>query len=207
MNPLPSHFYAMVDPIAGHDPIDLAEALLSAGARILQLRLKEAASVDFLSSARKIAESCRQRQALFIVNDRVDIAILAGADGVHLGQNDLPLAKARAVLGDRRMIVGISTHTTEQAISAEQAGADYIGFGPMYPGGAKQTRIGQGLDKLRTVRAAVRIPIVAIGSITEGAARDVLDAGANAVAIISDVVFAPNVKSKVRAILSVTDPV
>jgi len=206
MNPLPSHFYAMIDPIAGHDPVDLAELLLSAGARVLQLRLKEIASIDFLSSARKIAELCRERQALFIVNDRVDVAILAGADGVHLGQDDLPISKARTVLGDRRMIVGISTHTTQQAIAAEQDGADYIGFGPMYAGGAKQTRIAQGLDKLRAVRAAVRIPIVAIGGITESTARDVLEAGANAVAIITDVVRAPDVKSKVRAILSLIDP-
>jgi len=201
MNPIRSHFYAMVDPIAGHEPVELARILLSAGARILQLRLKRAPGRDFLSAAEAIAPMCREHRALFIVNDRVDIAMLAGADGVHLGQDDLPIEAARGIAGSR-MIIGVSTHSVEQAIAAERAGADYIGFGPMYPGGAKQTRTGQGLENLRAVRAAVKVPIVAIGGITEATVGEVLDAGADAVAIITDVVCAPDIPSKVRAILS-----
>ena len=201
MNALPSHFYAMVDPIAGHAPVDLARILLSAGARILQLRLKRASGRDFLSAATTIAESCREHRALFIVNDRADIAMLAGADGVHLGQDDLPIGPTRSIVGPR-MIVGISTHSVEQALAAERAGADYIGFGPMYAGGAKETRIGRGLDNLRAVRAAVKIPIVAIGGITERTVAEVLDTGADAVAIISDVVDAEDIPLKVRTILS-----
>lgn len=201
MNALPSHFYAIVDPIASHAPVDLARILLSAGARILQLRLKRASGRDFLSAARTIAELCREHRALFIVNDRADIAMLAGADGVHLGQDDLPIGAARSIVGSR-MIVGISTHSVEQAVAAERAGADYIGFGPMYAGGAKETRVGQGLDNLRAVRAAVKLPIVAIGGITERTVAEVLDAGADAVAIITDVVGAEDIPSKVRTILS-----
>ncbi|MGD0073857.1 MAG: thiamine phosphate synthase [Candidatus Binataceae bacterium] len=201
MKALPSHFYAIVDPIAGHSPADLARILVSAGARILQLRLKHASGRDFLSAAKAIADLCKEHQALFIVNDRVDVAMLAGADGVHLGQDDLPIAAARGIVGSR-MIVGISTHSVEQAVAAERAGADYIGFGPMYAGGAKQTRTGQGLDNLRAVRAAVKLPIVAIGGITEGAVPEVLEAGADAVAIITDVVVSNDIPSKVGRILS-----
>ncbi|HTY56713.1 MAG TPA: thiamine phosphate synthase [Candidatus Binataceae bacterium] len=199
---LPSHFYAMVDPIAGHEPVDLAKTLLAAGAKILQLRMKRASARDFLAAAEAMAPLCRQHRALFIVNDRADIAKLAGADGVHLGQDDLPIEAARSVVSSQ-MIIGISTHRVEQAIAAERAGADYIGFGPMYAGGAKETRVGQGLEILRAVRAAIKIPIVAIGGITEGRVAEVLGAGADAVAIISDVVFAPEIESKVRAILSI----
>jgi len=201
MNALPSRFYAIVDPIAGHAPVDLARILLSAGARILQLRLKQASGRDFLSAARTIAELCQEHRALFIVNDRVDIAMLAGADGVHLGQDDLPIRPARSIVGSR-MIIGISTHSVEQAVAAERAGADYIGFGPMYAGGAKETRVGQGLDNLRAVRTAVKLPIVAIGGITERTVTEVLDAGADAVAIITDVVGAQDIRSKLRTILS-----
>src|SRR5208282_5317114 len=166
MTRLPSHFYAIVDPASGHEPVSLAETLLDAGARVMQLRLKDASGRDFLAAARAIAELCRRRGAILIVNDRGDIAILAGAHGVHLGQTDLPLDAARRIIGNDRMI-GISTHNLEQARAAEDNGADYIGFGPMYPGGLRNNAAGKGLDNLRAIRAAVRIPIVAIGGITE----------------------------------------
>lgn len=198
---MPSHLYAIVDPLAGHEPVELAKTLLGAGARILQLRLKEVASRDLLAAARAIAALCREHHAIFIVNDRADIAKLAGADGVHLGQLDIPLEAGRRLLGPGA-IIGISTARLEQARAAEQGGADYIGFGPMYPGGAKHTRLGQGLDNLRAVRAAVKLPIVAIGGITERTVPELLAAGANAVAIISEVVRAPDIAAKVRAILA-----
>ncbi|MGA7872258.1 MAG: thiamine phosphate synthase [Candidatus Binatus sp.] len=202
MTRLPSHFYAMVDPAGGHEPVSLAETLLQAGARIMQLRLKGAPGRDFLATARAIAEMCRKRGAILIVNDRVDIAILAGAHGVHLGQQDLPLEAARRI--GPGMIIGISTHTVEQARAAESGGADYIGFGPMYAGGLKHIASGQGLDNLRAIRAAVKIPIVAIGGITEARVAETLAAGADAAAIITDVVSAPDISAKVRSILALT---
>ncbi|HXW83336.1 MAG TPA: thiamine phosphate synthase [Candidatus Binataceae bacterium] len=201
MTRLPSHFYAMVDPAGGHEPVELARMLLDAGARILQLRLKQAGGRDWLVAARSISRMCRERGALFIVNDRADIALLSEADGVHLGQTDLPLDAGRRVMGHQR-VIGISTHTVEQALAAESGGADYIGFGAIYSGGLKQTARGRGLDELRAVRAAVKIPIVAIGGITEATVPEVLAAGANACAIISDVVKAPDLAAKVRAILA-----
>ncbi len=198
---LPSHFYAIVDPAGGHEPVALAETFLDAGARIMQLRLKDAPGRDFLAAARAIADLCRSRGAILIVNDRVDIAMLAGAHGVHLGQEDLPLEAARRIAGPDA-IIGISTHTVEQAHATENGGADYIGFGPMYSGGLKHIAAGMGLDHLRAIRAAVRIPIVAIGGITEARVPEILAAGADAVAIITDVVNAPDIGAKVRSLLA-----
>jgi thiamine-phosphate pyrophosphorylase len=202
MMQLPSHFYAIVDPAAGHDPVALAELLLRAGARLMQLRLKQAGGRDFLAAARTISGLCRDYEAMLIINDRADIAKLADAAGVHVGQSDLPLAAARQILGPGKM-VGVSTHTIEQAHTAEQEGADYIGFGAIYTGGLKNVRNAQGLEALREVRAAVKLPIVAIGGITEAAVADVLAAGADAAAIITDVVRAPDIQAKVRGILSI----
>jgi thiamine-phosphate pyrophosphorylase len=198
---LASHFYAMVDPAGGHEPAALARLLLDAGARVMQLRLKSASGRDLLAAARVIATMCRERGAMLIVDDRTDIAMLAGADGVHLGQEDLPVEAARRLAGSE-MIIGISTHSVEQAVAAECGGADYIGFGPMYPGGLRNNVAGKGLELLREVRAAVRIPIVAIGGITEATVPAVLAAGADACAIITDVVRAPDIAAKVRAILA-----
>ncbi|MGH7924804.1 MAG: thiamine phosphate synthase [Candidatus Binatus sp.] len=201
MTRLPSHFYAIVDPAGGHEPLMLAETFLDAGVRIMQLRLKDAPARDFLAAARAIAELCRQRGAILIVNDRVDIALLANAHGVHLGQQDLPLEAARRIAGPD-MMIGISTSSVEQARAAENGGADYIGFGPMYPGGLKNNPAGMGLDHLQAMRAAVKIPIVAIGGITEALVPQTLAAGADAAAIITDVVNAPDLAAKVRSILA-----
>ena len=198
---LPSHFYAMVDSAFGHEPVAVAETMLDAGARIIQLRLKDVPARDLLAAARAIAGLARARGATFIVNDRVDIAMLANAHGVHLGQDDLPLDAARRIAG-ADMIVGISTHSVEQARAAEDCGADYIGFGPMYPGGLKSIVAGQGLENLRAVRAAVKIPVVAIGGITEATIPEILAAGADAAAIITDVLAATDIAAKVRSILT-----
>ena len=198
---LPSHFYAMVDSAFGHEPVALAQTMLDAGASIIQLRLKDVNSRDFLAAARSITAFCRARGATLILNDRVDIAMLANAHGVHLGQDDLPLDAARRLAGPD-MIIGISTHTVEQARTAENGGADYIGFGPIYAGGLRNNPSGKGLDNLREIRAAVKIPIVAIGGITETTIPEVLTAGADAAAIITDVLTAPSISAKVRSILA-----
>jgi len=199
---LPSRFYAMVDTAGGQEPVALARILLEAGARILQLRLKDSGSRDFLAAARGIVASCRAHGAILIVNDRADIAKLASADGVHVGQDDLPLADARAIVG-ATAIVGVSTHSVEQARSAAAGGADYIGFGAIYSGGLKRVANAQGLGRLRAVRAAVSLPIVAIGGISETTMPEVLAAGADAAAIITDVVRAADIPAKVRALLAI----
>jgi thiamine-phosphate pyrophosphorylase len=191
----------MVDPAGGHEPVALARILLEGGARVMQLRLKNAPGRELLAAARAIAEMCRERGAMLIVDDRVDIAMLAGAAGVHLGQDDLPLEAARRLVG-RDMIIGISTHGVEQAVAAESGGADYIGFGPLYPGGLRNNAEGKGLAMLREVRAAVTIPIVAIGGITEATVPEALAAGADACAIITDVVRTADITAKLRTLLA-----
>ena len=195
--------YAIVDPLdTRQDPVALAAALLAGGARCLQLRWKPAAPRDVLDAARAIRPLAHDAGALFLVNDRPDLAALAGADGVHLGQDDLPLAAARRVLGPGR-VVGISTHDVAQARRAADAGADYVAVGPVY---ATTSKVGalapRGLDLIRAARAAVPCPLVAIGGIDAGTAADVVAAGADAVAMIGALVRAPDVAAAVRAVLA-----
>ncbi len=199
---LPSHFYAIVDPSAGHDPVELARMMLEAGVRIMQLRLKDVPTRDFVAAARAISQVCHRRDAIFIVNDRVDITKLSDDDGVHLGQYDLPLAQGRELLGPDK-IIGVSTSNVDLARAAEAGGADYIGFGPMYPGGLKNIQQGRGIEGLAQVRGVVKLPIVAIGGITEATVPEVLAAGADAAAIITDVVKAADLAAKIKSILAI----
>jgi thiamine-phosphate pyrophosphorylase len=137
----------------------------------------------------------------FIVNDRCDVALAVGADGVHLGQEDLPLAEARAFLG-REKLIGISTHNLAQALEAEAGGADYIGLGPIFPTPTKEKPDPVvGVAGLREVRARVRIPIVAIGGITARNAAEVMAAGADAVAVVSAVLAAADPKAALTELL------
>ena len=147
-------------------------------------------------------ELVRQAGALLIVNDRSDVARAADADGVHLGQDDLPVPAARALLGPLA-IVGVSTHSPGQALDAAAAGADYIGVGPVFTTTTKEHALpAGGLELLRTVRAAVELPLVAIGGITPETAASVRAAGADAVAMIAALVRAPDVAAAVRDVLA-----
>ena len=194
--------YAIVDPLdTGRNPTDLAHAMLDGGARLLQLRWKGAATRDVLAAAATIRDLTRARSALFLVNDRPDIARAVEADGVHLGQDDLPVAAARRVLGPDTLI-GVSTHDVTQAVAAERDGADYIGVGPVFATTSKENALAaRGIDLVRAVRAAVRCPIVAIGGIGPDTAADVRRAGANSVAMIGALVRASDVASAVRDVL------
>jgi len=134
---------------------------------------------------------------MVIINDRCDVALAVGADGVHLGQEDLPVAEARALMGPQR-IIGLSTHTLAQALEAEAEGADYLGFGPIFPSSTKSNpEPVVGIEQLREVRSRVGLPIVAIGGINAGNIRAVFDAGSEAPAVLSAVLAAPD---PVRAI-------
>ena len=195
--------YAIVDPLdTGRHPVALAETLLAGGARCLQLRWKPAAPCDVLDAARAIRPLAHAVGALLLVNDRPDLAVLAGADGVHLGQDDLPLAAARRVLGPGR-IVGLSTHDPEQARRAAAAGADYIAVGPVYATTSKVNALTpRGPDLVRAARAVVPCPLVAIGGIDAASAPDVIAAGADAVAMIGALVRAPDPGTAVREVLA-----
>ena len=200
----PSPLYTIADTLGRSElsPVAIAEKLCVGGAKILQLRVKDVPSRDFLVIAQEVRKICRRSGCLFIVNDRADIALAVDADGVHVGQEDLPLVAARKVLGPHK-IIGVSTHDPHQAQTAERDGADYIGFGPMYGTITKATGYtARGLEQLREIRAVVRLPIVAIGGITTDRAPVTLTAGADAVAMISDLVLAADVAAKVRGTLA-----
>ena len=166
-------------------PIALAEAVLAGGARVLQLRIKEASAGELLSVARRLVALAAGR-ALVIVNDRVDVAAVSGADGVHVGDEDLPVAEARRVLGPD-LLLGRSTRTLEDGLAALAAGADHVGFGPIFETGTKRIEEPpRGLDQLRQVAARLPAPLVAIGGITLHTISDVAAEGAAAAAVISD---------------------
>ncbi|GIW09636.1 MAG: thiamine-phosphate synthase [Dehalococcoidia bacterium] len=175
--------YAIIDPTVTADPRGLAQAVLRGGARVVQLRDKAGPAVGTYWLAQALGELCRQAGAVFIVNDRLDIALAAEADGVHLGQQDLPLSVARALVGER-LILGCSTNTVAEALQAEREGADYLGVGSIFPTTSKTDTRPAGLARLAEIRAAVRLPIAAIGGITLENAPAVIAAGADMVAVI-----------------------
>ena len=204
----PHPLYAIADTLGRTELsfLDLAEKLCVGGARLLQLRVKTLSSHKFLTLAQQVRAVCRHYGCLLIINDRADIALAIDADGVHVGQEDLPLAATRKVLGPRK-IIGVSTHNPAQAQEAERGGADYIGFGPLFGTMTKATGYrARGLEQLREIRSLVRVPIVAIGGITTERAPSALRAGANAVAMVSELVLAPDVVTKVREALVVLQP-
>jgi thiamine-phosphate pyrophosphorylase len=195
--------YAILDPeqTKGRAADTVLLEVLEGGIRWLQLRAKAMPPRDYLQLACASRRLTHCSGCKLIVNDRVDIALGCGADGVHLGQEDLPLHAARKLMGDR--IIGISTHDVEQAKEAEAGGADYIGFGPMFGTTTKATGYSaRGLEMLRQIREAVHIPIVAIGGITEGNVNGVWQAGADSAAIISDLFGADDIADKVKRILA-----
>jgi thiamine-phosphate diphosphorylase len=200
--------YAILDPEQTKDraPESVLRDLLDGGAAILQLRVKTMAPSDFFQLAQRARAETRAHGCKLIVNDRVDIALGCDADGVHLGQDDLPLAVGRRLMGKK--IVGISTHDIEQGQEAELNGADYIGFGPMFGTTTKNTGYAaRGIDMLRQIRAAVKLPIVAIGGINEQNVKQVWQAGADSAAIISDILGADDPTAKVsRIVASLSNP-
>lgn len=161
----------------------MAQAL-TAGIRFFQYRNKYASRKDIYETALRLSRTARQAGALFVVNDHTDIAVAVNADGVHLGQDDLPIECARKFLGIGKCI-GISTHSLEQAAAAEAAGADYIGFGPLFATATKDAGATQGLAALTSIAKSVSLPIIGIGGINHANIRDVFDAGATGAAIIS----------------------
>ena len=187
---------------AGRDLGDLLDAVIAGGARMIQLRDKSSPSGRLLPLAEQLRARCRDLGAIFIVNDRVDLAVAVGADGVHLGQDDLPPRVARPLLRPG-MILGVSTHDESQARRARDDGADYVAVGSMFPTGSKAGFRLVGPDLIRRVRPEIRAPLVAIGGITLDNVTEVIRAGADAVAVISAVCAAPDPASASRRFLEV----
>ena len=194
-------YYAIVDatPALMADGQELerrTRQLLDAGPCCLQLRAKEAGARALAAAARRMLPLCRAAGVPFCVNDRLDVALAVGAEVVHLGQDDLPLADAlrvRAQAGRPDLVVGFSTHNAGQAVVAARAGADYLGFGPVFPTASKRNPDPVvGLAQLAEICRAVSVPVVAIGGVTPAEAGLLAQAGASAAAVISAVNNAPN---------------
>ena len=200
----PTPLYVILDRAAarGRELPALLEAVLAGGGRVVQLREKTMPMAELFPLARTLRERCRRAGALFIVNDRADLALALEADGLHVGQEDLPAAAARRILRPG-MILGVSTHDEPQARRAREDGADYIAVGSIFPTGTKAGFQLVGLDLLRELRPRLGVPVVAIGGITEANAAQVMEAGADAAAGISAVCGTPDPREATARFLEV----
>jgi thiamine-phosphate pyrophosphorylase len=176
------------------------EGALAGGADLVQLRDKHASDDELLAAAEQVRERCAAAGALFVVNDRPDLALAAGADGVHVGQDDTPVAEARAVVGDDA-IVGLSTHSIEQARAGARSGADYIAVGPVHATPTKEGRPAIGLEPIRFAAANVTgVPWFAIGGIDVETVGAVVAAGARRAVIVRAIANADDPEAATRAL-------
>lgn len=177
----------------GRELIAVMEEAILGGVDIIQLRDKKSSKRDILQKAVALRELTRKHNVTFIVNDHIDVALAVGADGIHLGQDDLPLPAARKIVGN--MIIGISTHSIEEARLAEQEGADYIGVGPVFATKSKEDVVSPVTTSyVREVAGEIRIPFVAIGGIKLHNVDQVLEAGASRICAISEIVGSEDVR-------------
>ncbi|WP_219834503.1 thiamine phosphate synthase [Paenibacillus sp. R14(2021)] len=182
----------------GRSMLEVMEQAILGGVDIVQLRAKDAPKEEILADARALRALTARYGVPLIINDHIDIALEVGADGAHFGQDDLPLAEARRILGPDA-IIGISTHSLEQALAAERGGADYIGVGPVYPTGTKPGRTAVTTAYVREAAAHVAIPWVAIGGITLENVDEVMAAGASRICAVSAIVGSDDPAAVCRA--------
>jgi len=182
-----------------NDPISIVEAQIRGGADVIQLREKGKSKKEILELGFKIREITKMYDILFIVNDDLDIALILDADGLHLGQDDIPIEYARPFMKDK--LIGISTHSIEQAKEAIKKGADYIGFGPIFETFTKEKRERVvGIETLSKLKDICPVPYVAIGGIGLDNIHLVIKAGCSKVAIISDIISAPDIEERCKKI-------
>ena len=185
----------------GRSHLRIAEAAIRGGADVVQLRDKDASGGRLYEVALRLRKLTRGAGVPFIVNDRLDVALAADADGVHVGRHDLPASAARKILGPGR-ILGVSAETVEEAVAAEKDGADYLGVGPVFEARGTKADAGEplGLELIANIRRHCRIPIVAIGGINAENARKVREAGADAAAVISAIAGAEDMEEAARGL-------
>ena len=187
--------------ISGLSHAEQIERLAAGGASLIQLREKHESPREFYRAALEAMIVAKKLGVQLVINDRVDIAIAVKADGVHLGQDDLPPGKARMLLGEDR-IIGFSTHTLDQALEADSAPVDYIAIGPVFPTSTKEDSDAiVGVADIREIKSRISKPLVAIGGITLESARSVIDAGADSVAVISDLLATTDITERARRFL------
>ncbi len=186
--------------ISGLSHSDIARQAITAGIRVIQLREKNMSGKELYKEAVSLRGITLKHGATLIINDYVDIALSVNADGVHLGQEDMPIAEARKVLGGNK-IIGMSTHSLKQAIDAQRAGADYIGFGPVFRTTTKDAGNPKGTMALMKIKGHIKIPVVAIGGITIENASQILSSGSDAVAVASGI-LSGDIKTNVKKLLA-----
>ncbi len=204
----------------GRNLFDAVEGALQAGVTLVQYREKNGPGKGMLEKARQLIALCHRYNVPLLVNDRLDIALLSGADGVHLGQDDIPVAEARRLadlffagcaaphtvngalpLTGNRFLIGATAHNVEEALAAEAAGADYLGCGAVFATHTKKDTVPLGLDGLQAIRQAVRIPITGIAGITTENYQQVLATGADGVAVVSGILGADSISDTVTRFL------
>jgi thiamine-phosphate pyrophosphorylase len=189
----------------GRPITEAVEEAIAGGVTMVQLREKEASAGDFYRIALEVQAVTRRFHVPLVINDRLDIALAAGADGLHMGQSDLPLPAARRLAG-KNMFIGISAGTVEEALRAEAEGADYLGVGAVYPTGSK-AGAGEaiGLDGLAEICAAVKIPVVGIGGVNAANAAEVMKTGAAGISLISGILSQPDIREAARNLRRILD--
>lgn len=194
-----SQLYLILDKstLAGRSLEKIYSAASGGRIGLIQLRDKRGAKKDVLDLAIKLSKRLSRSKTLFIVNDYVDVALASGADGLHLGQDDISLAEARKILG-KDCVIGISCHSLTQALRAQQEGADYIGIGPIYATATKPEYKPIGLEVLRRLKGKIKIPYFSIGDIGAGNIKEIIAAGCRRVAVCREILKAKNQKETAR---------
>ncbi len=173
--------------------IEAVEQAILGGCTMIQLREKNISSLDFYRQSVEVKKVTEQYHVPFIINDRVDIAIAVNADGVHIGQSDIPAAIARDLIGTD-MLLGVSAASVKEAVQAANDGADYLGVGAMFPTGTKTDANYVSIEELKKIRHAVNLPIIAIGGINKGNIKQFHDTGINGLAVVSAIIAQPDIQ-------------
>jgi thiamine-phosphate pyrophosphorylase len=200
------YLVADVNYAVGRDLVSLVKEAVRGGVTMVQLRAKGLETREFLELATRLASALKRRFVPLIINDRIDIALACGADGVHLGQYDMPLDKAGHLLGGSK-IIGVSVNTLKEAREAARLGADYIGLGPIFATTTKNTDLPVlGPEGIRRIKQKISIPIIAIGGINAGNAADVMKAGAAGIAVVSGILGSPDPRKAASELKKVVLP-
>ena len=209
IDPKRLRLYAVTDRAWTHDTEGLLRqvaAVVDGGAGIVQLREKHLGQADFLAEAERFVALCREKGAVSIINDNVEIAAQTGADGVHVGQEDLEAGRARELLGPDKLI-GVSAHSVEEALAAQAAGADYLGVGAAVVTGTKTDAKPISRETIRAITAAVDIPVVAIGGISRDNILELRDCGLDGVAVVSALFAKTDVKAAAEELLRLSEEI